>query len=93
MKVQAIKTYTPAVNNKTAHNNRNSYISFGFGDDYGNDDFLYDSDHKSGGNIFEYIGLAISFPFVWLAEVIKEKRDAKKSMEDFKSGNDPDDFT
>ena len=96
MKVQAIKNYTPAVNNKTTQNNRKSHISFGFGDDYGNDDFLYDSDHKSDGNLFEYISLAISFPFVWISEVIKEKRAAKKFRDDLKSGKtreyDPNEF-
>lgn len=91
MKVQAINTYTPSANNKIARNSHVSHVSFGFGDDYGNEEFLYDSDHKSGGNIFEYIGLAIAFPFAWIHEVIKEKRAAKKAREG-KSLNDSENF-
>lgn len=87
MKVQAIKTYTPVISNKSHMNTQRQHVSFGFGEDYGDDNFLYDSDHKSDGNIFEYIGLAIVFPFAWLQDTINEKREAKRAREEFERLN------
>lgn len=76
MKVQAIKTYTPSVNNTNKLNNNNKHVSFGFSEDYGDDSFLYDSDHKSG-NLFEYLYCLVMFPIVCIQEYIDSRREPK----------------
>lgn len=76
MKVQSIKTYTSAVVQKFNHNNSSNHknqVSFGFGEDYGDDSFLYDSDHSSGGNILEYIGLALFLPFAIIKDHLEHR--------------------
>ncbi len=89
MQIQAIKTRINPVTNRYAQNtNVKQHVSFGFGEDYGNDDFLCDSDHKSDGNLFEYLGLAIIFPFTWLIDTINEKRALKKYQNEKKNGLD-----
>ncbi len=80
MKIQSIKSYAPyTTGNKPAQNTSRQSISFGFGEDYGNDGFLHDSDHSSGGNIFEYIGLIIEFPIALVQDIISEKRAERRS--------------
>lgn len=73
MKVQEIKNSALPHNSKFPQNITKQKINFGFGEDYGDDEFLRESPQQAGGNIFEYIGLIIAFPFVCVYEVIDEK--------------------
>lgn len=84
MKIYAIQSHThSALNNKPAQNTNRQNVHFGFGEDYGNDDFLRDSDHSSGGNIFEYIGLIIAFPIALVQDYLSERRAERRSEREF----------
>jgi len=78
MKVHAIKSYTQSTFNKPAQNINKQNVSFGFGEDYGSDEFLHDSDH-SDGNLFEYLGLIIEFPITLIQEKLEERRAIRRA--------------
>lgn len=71
MKIQSVNSYTPLItHNRPAQNKQ--HINFGFGEDYGDDSFLQDSDHREG-NLIEYIGAIIAFPVVCIQEMISDR--------------------
>jgi hypothetical protein len=69
MKISAIGTdnYKPT---KINNNYSSQKIPFGFGIDYGDDDYLIANDyqHKEGGNLFKYFASLCTFVY----ELIKE---------------------
>ncbi len=77
MKLQSVQinSYNNRVNhfqNRAANN-----INFGFGIDYGDDDYLAAEDyvHKKGeGNIFGYFKLVGIFFYSWIKESIEDSR-------------------
>ena len=75
MKVQAIKTYTPLATNRLAQNSNlhKNHVSFGFGEDYGDDSFLLESPRKEDGNLIEYITCIVLFPVAFIQDYIRDK--------------------
>ncbi len=77
MKVQTVSS---GLNNKYVNNYQNNHsnrVSFGFGIDYGDDDYLEAEGyvHKSGeGNIFGYFKLVGLFFYSWIKESIEDSR-------------------
>lgn len=76
MKVQAIKTYTPLATNKLAQNSNShkNNVSFGFGEDYGDDSFLLESPKTNDGNLVEYISCIFLFPIAYIQDYIRDKK-------------------
>ncbi len=90
MKVQGIQTHKPFNSTGNSYQNSN-HINFGYGYDYGDDDYLAANDyvHKSGnGNIFDYFKFLGLFCCALIQEGIEDYYGARRQSLNLNNGSD-----